>query len=298
MQSDRDADQAEPTGARRPLRALPLAQGELSEVDAREFEVLKQSIQARAGLFCDGYKSKCLRRRLAVRMRARGVHRYADYTEVLRSDPSEYDRLVDTLMINVSKFFRNPEVWDVLREHVIPNLFGLDTSPIRILSAGAAGGEEPYSVAILVLEHAERIGRPGAVRRFDIVGVDLDRSSLSHARRAEYGELALSDTPNAVRERWFEVGPTHVLRPEPKRLVRFQEADLLKDEIPPGQHMILCRNVIIYFERAVQEALFARFREALVPGGYLVLGKVETLFGGTSAGFRPVAGRERIFQKL
>ncbi len=284
--------------AMRPLRPLPLAQGELSEADAREFEALKRVIQERAGLFCDGYKSKCLRRRLAVRMRARGVHRYADYGEVLRNDPAEYDRLVGTLMINVSKFFRNPEVWDVLREQVIPALFELPGSPIRILSAGSAGGEEAYSVAILLLEHAERIGRPAAVRRFEIVGIDIDRDSLNHARRAEYGELALSDTPEAVRSRWFEGGPVYRLRPEPRRLVRFQEADLLKDEIPPGQHMILCRNVVIYFERAVQEALFARFREALVPGGYLVLGKVETLFGATNSGFRPIAGRERIFQKL
>ncbi|HEX7090073.1 MAG TPA: protein-glutamate O-methyltransferase CheR [Longimicrobiales bacterium] len=285
--------------ARSALPSLPLADGELEEADARELQALKQQVLVDSGLRCDGYKEKCLRRRIAVRMRARGVHRYRDYAELLRADPAEYQRLLATLVINVSKFFRNPEVWAALRERVVRDLLALDARPVRIWSAGTAGGEEAYSVAIMLLE---ALG--GAVsarrfsRRFAILGTDIDEESLEIARRAEYGELALSDTDEELRRRWFEPGSRYQLRPEPRRLVEFRALDLMKDPFPQGQHLILCRNVIIYFERGVQEELFVRFRDALVPGGYLVLGKVETLFGPAAAAFRQVAARERIYQRI
>ena len=284
---------------RQPSRstALPLAHGELGEADARELQALKKQVEEDSGLRCDGYKEKCLRRRIAVRMRARGVHRYADYAALLRSDPAEYDRLLATIVINVSKFFRNPEVWQALRERVVPRLLELDARPIRIWSAGTAGGEEAHSVAIMMLEALGGVG--GDALRLDhirVLGTDIDEESLEVARRGEYGDLALSETPPEIRARWFDAGKSWRLRPEPRRLVEFRTLDLMRDPFPQGQHLILCRNVIIYFERAVQEELFLRFRDALAPGGYLVLGKVETIFGPAAAAFRQVAPRERIYQ--
>ena len=94
--------------------SLPLAQGELSEKDARELQDLKEQIRRDVGFYCDGYKEHCLRRRIAVRMRARGMHRYADYAALLLKDPQEYQKLRDAVTINVSKFYRNPEVWEAV----------------------------------------------------------------------------------------------------------------------------------------------------------------------------------------
>lgn len=277
--------------------ALPLAQGELSPADAREFDALRAQIQERVGFFSAGYKEKCFRRRLGVRMRARGVARYAEYAALLDEDPSEYARLLAAVTINVTKFFRNAEVWEVVRDRVVPELFGWPDREIRILSAGSASGEEAYTMAILLREYAEANGLESELGRFSIVGVDVDRDVLEAARRAEYGELAFAETPPEVRARWFEPGDRSKLRDEVRRMVRFEPLDLLTDEVPGDQHLIFCRNVTIYFEREVQEALIGRLREALVPGGFLVLGKVESLFGRLGKGFDAVSHRDRVYRR-
>jgi chemotaxis methyl-accepting protein methylase len=280
-----------------PVRAhdVSLATGELSERDAAELADLKQQIEEQAGFRCAGYKERCLRRRIAVRMRACAVHGYGDYRALLERDPDEYRKLVDAVTINVSKFFRNTEVWTLLAAEVIPRLVSLDAPRINIWSAGAAAGEEIYSVAILLLEHAER--ERFDLSRFRLVGTDIDLRTLDDARRGVYGAFALSETPRAMRERWFEGPDLTLVRKEVRDMVEFAELDLIADPYPTDQHLILCRNVVIYFERLVQEAVFRRFYNALVPGGHLLLGKVEALFGEPMRAFRTVVGRDRLFQK-
>jgi chemotaxis methyl-accepting protein methylase len=279
-------------------RALNLAQGELAAADQAEFDALKAQIHAESGFFCAGYKEKCLRRRLAIRMRARGAHRYSEYGELLRRDRAEYEKLLAVLTINVSKFFRNIEVWRVLEREVVPALFALRTPQVRIWSAGSAGGEEAYSVAIMLREYARKHGLMERLRRFTILGSDIDREVLEVARRAEYGETAFGEIPQELLERWFDAGPRHRLRDEVRQMVRFEPLDLLSDPYPADQHLILCRNVTIYFERAETEALLERMRSSLAPGGYLVIGKVEVLFGQLAREFRPITHRERIYQCL
>ncbi len=279
------------------LPGLPLAYGDLPADDARELMALKDFIEGSGGFLCTGYKERCLRRRIAVRMRARGTHRYAEYEALLRRDPAEYQRLLDTVTINVSKFYRNPEVWRAIEQHVVPALFQPERSEVRIWSAGCAGGEEPYTVAIMLREYAERHDLLPRLEHVRIRATDIDRASLEGARRAEFGEFAFTEAPPGLRERWFEGPRLTRVRPELRGRVEFSVLDLMRDALPAGQHLIMCRNVIIYFERDVQEELFMRFHEALAPGGFLVLGKVETLFGPAATAFRPVANRERIFRK-
>lgn len=274
---------------------LPLASGELDEPDADELRALKEQIVRAVGFQCASYKEKCLRRRMAVRMRARAVHTYGEYAQLLREDPAEYARLLDALTINVSKFYRNPEVWAALQELVLPELYALSTARLQVWSAGCAGGEEPYSAAMLCHDYAVAHGHDPEKHR--VLGTDVDASILSFAQRAEYSSFAMTDIPQDVRDRWFEAGSTIRLRPEARRHVRFQQLDLLRDEYPQSQHLIFCRNVIIYFERPLQEALFRRFHDALQPGGFLVLGKVEALFGSATGMFRTISARQRIFRR-
>src|SRR5256714_11141809 len=120
----------------------------------REFEELTKKISLDRGFACASYKEKCLRRRIAVRMRARGVHTYADYARVLDSDHGEYDRLLDALTINVTKLFRNRSVYEALAEHVVPALWNSGERSIHVWSAGCSSGEEPYSLAILFHRYA------------------------------------------------------------------------------------------------------------------------------------------------
>ncbi len=262
-----------------------------------DLERLKEKIHRERGFNCQFYKDKCLRRRIAVRMRARGQPSFQDYAALLDRDPREYDFLLDTLTINVTKFFRNLEVWRVVEEVVIPRLFDRRRVQHRIWSAGSASGEEAYTTSILLHEWAEKHGRNSELSRFHVMGTDIDRRSLEVAQRGEYPELSLQETPGEIRERWFSPGPPFRLRPEAKRNVSFIRRDLISESAPEGQSLIFCRNVVIYFDREIQERLFYRFYEALVPGGFLVLGKVETLIGPARGLFRSVNNRERVFQK-
>ena len=270
--------------------ALPL------EGDEEELEKLKRKIERDRGFNCSFYKDKCLRRRIAVRMRARGRKSFAEYAALLDHEPAEYDHLLDTLTINVTKFFRNPETWEAVEAQVVPHLFAAK-GPIRIWSAGSASGEEAYTISILLQEWAERHRRTAELERVRIVGTDIDRRSLENAQRGAYPELSLTETPERIKERWFSPGPPFRIRPEAQRNVSFVRRDLISERAEGGQHLILCRNVVIYFDREIQERLFKDFYDALVPGGFLVMGKVETLIGVARTLFRPVNNRERIFRK-
>jgi chemotaxis protein methyltransferase CheR len=262
------------------------------------FTALTAKIASDRGFGCASYKDKCLRRRIAVRMRARGVHTYAEYARVLDTDQAEYDKLLDALTINVTKLFRNWETYTVLREQVVPALWALPDPILNVWSAGCSSGEEPYSLATLFYEHAERLGVAAqAERRVRVLGSDIDARSLEAAERGTFEESDFSETPPELRRRYFAPAAPFTIVPEVRRMVRFERRDLLAEAAPPGpHHLICCRNVLIYFDRETQERLFQKYRDALAPNGFLVLGKVETLLGAARTRFAAVDGRERIFR--
>lgn len=267
--------------------------------DAAAYRALTEKIARERGFHCGSYKERCVRRRIAVRMRARGVHTFRDYERTLDDDPREYEKLLDALTINVTKLFRNPEAFEAIARQVVPALWAQPLHPIRVWSAGSSSGEETYSLAALFHRHAESLGEgalaPGRVR---VLGTDIDRESLARAREGAYAEGAFADTSGALRARYFSAGYPATVAPEVRALVTFERRDLLREAPPPGpHHLIVCRNVVIYFDRPTQELLFERFHDALAPGGYLVLGKVETLLGPARARFVAVDQRERIFRR-
>jgi chemotaxis protein methyltransferase CheR len=265
--------------------------------EERALERLKTKISVERGFNTFFYKDKCIRRRFEVRMRARGYESFAEYASLLDSDPTEYDRLIDSLTINVTKFFRNAETWEMIGRDVVPRLFLPGDRPVKLWSAGCASGEETYSLSILVREWAAAANRPEALERVRFLGTDIDQPSLVAARRAEYPALSLEETSEERRRRWFSNGPPFKLVPEAKQGVIFGRADLLSDPGPRNQSLIMCRNVIIYFDRDVQEGLFEMFYDCLAPGGFLILGRVETLLGPMRGQFRTVSTRERVYQK-
>ena len=270
-------------------------------LDERGFALLTEKISRERGFGCANYKERCLRRRIAVRMRARGVHTFVDYMRVLDTDAAEYDRLLDALTINVTTLFRNYETYDAVERSVVPALWSLPDPTLRAWSAGCSSGEEPYSVACLFHRHASRIGELARLpKRVSVLGSDIDRTVLAAAEKGIYTLPQFADTPDALRDRYFAPsGDDWSVVPEIRQLVRFERRDLLAEQPPAGGlHLITCRNVIIYFDRASQESLFERFHAALVPGGFLVLGKVETLLGRARTLFATVDPRERIFRKL
>jgi chemotaxis protein methyltransferase CheR len=269
----------------------------LSPADEQDFMDLLAKIARDRGFVCGSYKQKCLRRRIAVRLRARGLTSYADYARLLDGDAPEYDKLVDTLTINVTKLFRNWDAFAALARSVIPALWGSPSPTLQVWSAGCASGEEAYSLAALFHRHASAGGERERAGRVRVLGTDIDRESLLAASRGLFAEPAFTDTPPDLRAAYFTEGSPAAAEPAVRALVRFARHDLIREEAPPGQHLIVCRNVIIYFDRDTQERLFERFYGALAPGGYLMLGKVETLLGPARALFTAVDARERIFQR-
>jgi chemotaxis methyl-accepting protein methylase len=265
-----------------------------------EFRALMEKITRDRGFRCLSYKDKCLRRRVAVRMRAKGAESYTEYASILDSDVQEYDRLHRVLTINVTKFFRNWDTYAVIEQRVIPALWDRPDRELRVWSAGCASGEEPYSLAILMHAHAVAVGDSERLKGSSIVGTDIDSHVLGIAERALYPESALGDTPERLRNRYFPIeSGLRGMLPEVKKMVAFQHADLLQAPPPfESVHLLVCRNVIIYFEREAQDALFRQFHRVLAPGGFLVLGKVETLLGSARSLFSPVNARERVFRKL
>ena len=258
----------------------------MSVGDERAFLALTQKISKTRGLSCESYKDKCLKRRIAVRMRARGVHSYDDYSRLLDQDAREYQELLDTLTINVTKFYRNPETWQALRPHLQKLARQSGGGGLRIWSAGCASGEEPYTIAVLLAE----LGAEG-----HIDATDIDRLSLERTRQASYVEGAFSEMPPDLRRRYFPNGDAVA---KVRGMVRVLPHDLTREPPPhPPYDLIVCRNVVIYFERAAQERLFQVFVDALPPGGILLLGKVETLFGPAREKLTLVDPRERIYVK-
>lgn len=248
------------------------------------FAALTDKISRERGVSCGSYKDKCLKRRIAVRMRARGVHTYEDYARLLDRDAREYQELLDALTINVTKFFRNAETWNALRPYLRELAQG--RSSLRVWSAGCASGEEPYTIAVLLAETPAHAF---------IDATDVDRLSLERTRQAKYPDGAFTEMPPDLKRRYF---PDGTPLPEIREIVHVVQHDLMREPPPrPPYDLIVCRNVVIYFERQAQERLFQVFVQALAPRGVLLLGKVETLFGPARERLTLADPRERIYVK-
>lgn len=243
------------------------------------------------------YKDKCLRRRLAVRMRACGVQTMADYAGILRKAPEEVERFLQTLTINVTQFFRNPEAWDSLESVLRARV---QAAPLRCWSAGCATGEEAWTMVMLLADLGEGGGDEWASRcRVD--ATDVDPEVLERARAGIYSEQNFGvPIPDRARRHVVSAGPDLVaIRPALRNRVRFVRHDLGVDPPPdPPYDLIVCRNVVIYFGRDIQEALYQKFVDALAPGGVLLLGKVEGLVGPASRRMITVDARSRLYRRV
>ncbi len=258
--------------------------------EERQFQDLLQLIFHKAGLDCRQYKDSYLKRRLAVRMRAMHIKAYSDYRKLLEREPEEYDKLLDRLTINVSKFFRDTDVYEQIRAKILPQW--RKRMSLRVWSAGCANGQEPYSLAILLAQ-----GLPASCN-WSILATDIDPTVLERGRTGKYGSEIIQTVPVALRHRYFERTDNGewLIQPALKRRVRFQTHDLTGEMPNSTFDMIMCRNVLIYFVSSLQKRLFQDFHEHLRMQGYLVLGMTETLLGDVRELYNIMDIRERIYQ--
>jgi len=257
---------------------------------------LAKMINAETGFDILQYKERPLKRRLAVRLRACQLSTYPEYAKRLAQDKSEYPKLLDALTINVTNFYRNPETFKAISAGVLPLLAGQSDSsrPLTIWSAGCSSGEEPYSLAILWREFS---AGSGASRPCRILATDIDRQSMEKAQLGIYDQNSMNEIPPELVKKYFNISSKYyILSEDIKRMVEYRHFDLLEPSPYTGLDLILCRNVLIYFSRQAQEFIFESFKKSLRPGGFLVLGKVETLFGQVKESFIPFDPKERIYR--
>jgi chemotaxis protein methyltransferase CheR len=283
----------------RPGTIRRTATAETDLIPRPAYEKIRRILKTLTGLSLTGYKDSCIQRRLAARVRSAGFATAEDYADFLLRNAEEARVLIKTLTIHVSKFFRNPTTFARLCADVLPELFAHchreGNSALNIASIGCASGEEPYTLAMVIREtFAEELAR----LMITITGTDIDQDILQVATRAIYDQERMTDTPAAFKKRYFtsKEGYYH-LHPEIRQMVNLLHHDLLRS-VPAGTwDLLLCRNVLIYFDRAHQEIIIRSFADALRTGGYLVLGRTETLSSTLRGRFRTVCPIERIYQK-
>lgn len=264
------------------------------------FDLLLRYLRSQMGLDFRQYKPNYLRRRIGVRMRATGCSDYLQYRQFVRQHPEECARLINDLTINVTEFFRDPDVYEAIRSSVIPEIIEhkrkINSFNLRAWSAGCATGEEPYSLSILFLEALKNAGRrePWTLR---ITATDLDDKAVQAAKEGCYESVRLLPGIE-LRDYFVSSEKGYRVKEEVKRPIRFMLLDLMRK--PPLRHLdlILCRNVLIYFEKEKQRMILDIFRQCLRPGGFLILGKSESIVGSESVGFAPYRRRERIYRRI
>ena len=243
------------------------------------------------------YKDRCLRRRIAKRLRASGAGDVAGYLARLDGDDHELDLLLETLAIHVSRFFRDAEVFRVLERQVLSGLCArlraAGRADLRLWSAGCAEGEEAYSLALLV----GALAPPGLPAT--ILATDVSAATLAQAREGLYAPAHLGEVPELLRAACFDAEDGRFrLQARFRAMVDFRCHNLTTAADYPPADLILCRNVLYYFSPEEQAHILERFAAALPVGGILVLGRTETLPRAGHALFRAEFPTERIFSRL
>ena len=244
----------------------------------RELQPFLERVRERTGIDFNAYKTPTILRRLQRRIIAINARDLAGYTAYLETHPDEYQKLANSFLIKVTDFMRDSDLFEFLQEKVLPDLFATSRKrdhELRLWSAGCATGEEAYSLAILIME---TLGDD--MNDFDvkIFATDLDGDAVAFARRGLYPSNALTNVPEELVARYFTHSEDgYEIRKQLRSLVVFGEHDLAQRAPFPRIDMVLCRNVLIYFTKELQRRALQIFAFALREGGYLALGKTETV---------------------
>lgn len=253
-------------------------------MDDITFARLSQHLERVLGLDLAAYKQQQMRRRIGTFLARHGIAGPDVLIARLEREPDLLQALRDMLTINVTEFFRDRAQWELLERQVMPSLLA-ERRPLRVWSAGCSRGQEPTSLAIV-------LDRLGALRGSRILATDFDHASLARARAGgPYSDEEMGGITKADRERYFTPGPRGFTSGANLRAaMQFRELNLLRDRFEGDFDLIVCRNVMIYFEGPVKTDLVQRFQRSLRPGGVLFIGATEALIGADLQGFARAGG--------
>ncbi|MBN1875196.1 MAG: protein-glutamate O-methyltransferase CheR [Anaerolineae bacterium] len=250
-------------------------------MEEREYNFIKYKVRKLLDVDLNAYKAPQVQRRLRTYLLRSGYPNWPTFFRAIQDDPKALSKLRDYLTINVSSFFRDTEKFAYLRDSILPEL--LRTNPrLRVWSAGCSLGHEPYSLAIMLSEMT------GPYRVHFILATDIDNSALDYARAGgPYEADKVANIPSNLLSRYFRVtaeGEYKVIE-HIQRKITFQSHNLLSDPFPENIDLLVCRNVVIYFEQDVKTQLYRQFSDALRPGGILFVGGSEVLSNAAALGF-------------
>lgn len=246
---------------------------------AYDYEYFKKEILSLTAIDLNSYKEKQMKRRIDTLISKHKIAGYDKYVQGLRTDKTLFEEFVNYITINVSEFYRNPEQWKLMDQQVIPELIKKFGKNLKIWSAACSTGDEPYSLVMALSKHLP-------LNNIKIFATDLDKQVIAKAKLGLYSSKSVLAVPDDLKKKYFtQVGGSYKISDEIKARVEFKEHNLLKDTYPTDYHMIVCRNVLIYFTEEAKEEVFRKYFRTLASGGVLFIGSTEQIINYKEIGY-------------
>ncbi len=235
-----------------------------------DYSLFIRKVNENLNLDLSNYKETQMKRRLTSLFMKRGFTTFISYFNALTKDKDLMNEFLDRVTINVSEFWRNPTRWTILEQKFIPEMLKR-TTRLKCWSAACSTGEEPYTLAMLLME--------AGADRPDILAMDLDEIVLAKAQKGEYIERSVRDIPSMYLSKYFrKANDTYLVEESLKKMIRFKKGNLLLDRFEKDFDLIICRNVMIYFTETAKQELYHKFSQSLKPDGLLFVGSTEQIF--------------------
>lgn len=246
----------------------------------RDYEEFKKFVLDTTTIDLNAYKERQMKRRIDTLISRNKYDGYDSYSKALKTDSKMLDEFVNYLTINVSEFYRNPSLWKTLEEKILPDLISKFGTKLKIWSAACSTGDEPYSLVMV-------LSKMMPMKDIKILATDIDEQVLEKAKDGVYGASSLSGLPKEFKDKYFEkMGDKYFkISDEIKKCVEFKKSNLLKDPYPGNCHLIVCRNVMIYFTEEAKVEIYKKFNNSLVKDGCLFVGNTEQIINHRDLGY-------------
>ena len=244
-----------------------------------DYEYFKKAVLELTKIDLNAYKEKQMKRRIDTLISKHKVEGYDNYIKLLKSDRLRFEEFVNYLTINVSEFYRNPDQWKLLDQEIFPELIKKFGKNLKIWSAACSTGDVPYSLVMALSNHIP-------LNQIKIYATDLDKQVIAKAKIGLYTEKSIVAVPEDLKNKYFtKIGLSYQISEDVKSRVEFHEHNLLKDTYPKDYHLIVCRNVLIYFTEEAKDDVFRKFHDSLAKGGALFIGSTEQIINHREMGY-------------
>ena len=247
---------------------------------AADYEWFKKGVYDLTKIDLNAYKEKQMKRRIDTLIGKYEVKGYDGFLDLIKKDREALDAFVSYLTINVSEFFRNKEQWQLMDKEMVPELMSKFGKNLKIWSAACSTGDEPYTIVMMLSKHLP-------LNQISVMATDLDAVVLAKAKAGIYDKKEVAGVPEEFKKKNFTETADGKMKvsDEIKSRVTFKQADLLRDPYPKDCHLIVCRNVLIYFTEEAKDDIFRKYFATLQPGGILFIGSTEQIINYKEIGF-------------